>query len=77
MAIHSNKVGKVYAVRGTSVQTRSLYAECQHILQSVKSILPLEDTLKEHGIEYTKSKSGRAALFFRDPDQNVLEMAEQ
>ena len=46
-------------------------------LQSVKSIEPLESTLKEHGITYTKSKSGRAALFFRDPDQNVLEMAEQ
>ena len=28
-------------------------------------------------IPYTRSKSGRAAIFFRDPDQNVLEMAEQ
>lgn len=46
-------------------------------VQSVKSIEPLEDMLQQNGITYTKSKSGRAALFFRDPDWNVLEMAEQ
>ena len=46
-------------------------------MQSVNSIQPLEDVLRRNGIVYTKSKSGRAALFFRDPDENVLEMAEQ
>jgi hypothetical protein len=28
------------------------------------------------GIKYTKSKSGRPAIFFRDPDQNCLEAVE-
>jgi len=45
-------------------------------LQSVEHIAPIEKALKKHGVEYTKSKSGRAAIFFRDPDDNVLEMAE-
>jgi len=42
----------------------------------VEHIEPIEKALQKHGIEYTRSKSGRAAIFFRDPDQNVLEMAE-
>jgi hypothetical protein len=45
-------------------------------LQSVENIEPIEKALQKHGIAYTRSKSGRAAIFFRDPDQNVLEMAE-
>lgn len=47
------------------------------VMQSVKSIEPLEKILQQNQIPFTKSKSGRAAIFFRDPDQNVLEMAEQ
>ena len=46
------------------------------LLQSVGSIKPIEEALQKHNVVYTKSKSGRAALFFRDPDHNVLEMAE-
>lgn len=32
--------------------------------------------LDEHGIAYTASKSGRPAIFFRDPDMNCLEVVE-
>lgn len=46
-------------------------------LQSVKSVDVVAKELDQKGIPYTRSKSGRAAIFFRDPDQNVLEMAEQ
>lgn len=28
------------------------------------------------GIKYTASKSGRPAIFFRDPDENCLEVVE-
>jgi len=48
----------------------------RHLCVSVEHIAPIEKALKKHGVEYTKSKSGRAAIFFRDPDDNVLEMAE-
>jgi hypothetical protein len=33
----------------------------------VESIEPLEARLKEAGVEYTRSMSGRPAIFFRDP----------
>ena len=42
----------------------------------VQSIKPLIDQLDKAGIQYTMSKSGRPAVFFRDPDANVLELAE-
>ena len=28
------------------------------------------------GIKYTASQSGRPAIFFRDPDENTLEVVE-
>lgn len=48
----------------------------RHVCVGVKSIEPVEARLKAGNIEYTKSKSGRAAVFFRDPDMNVLEVFE-
>ena len=40
------------------------------------SIEPLLARLEAAGVPYTKSMSGRPALFFRDPDMNVLEIGE-
>ncbi len=42
----------------------------------VQSIEPLVERLDQAGVLYTKSMSGRPALFFRDPDMNVLEIGE-
>ena len=42
----------------------------------VQSISPLVDRLEKAGVQFTKSMSGRPAIFFRDPDANVLEVAE-
>eukprot|EP00892_Ulva_mutabilis_P004573 jgi/Ulvmu1/2488/UM137_0014.1 len=39
-------------------------------------VTPLMERLDQAGIEYTKSKSGRPAIFFRDPDMNCLEAVE-
>ena len=36
----------------------------------------IEERLKAHNVTYTKSKSGRAAVFFRDPDSNTFEFVE-
>ncbi len=49
----------------------------RHFCIGVESIEPIETRLKEAGVEYTRSMSGRAALFFRDPDSNCLECVEQ
>ena len=42
----------------------------------VQSIEPLVARLEKAGVQFTKSMSGRPAIFFRDPDANVLEIAE-
>jgi glyoxylase I family protein len=43
----------------------------------VDSLDDLMATLEQHGIQYTVSRSGRRALFCRDPDGNALECIEQ
>ena len=48
----------------------------RHVCVGVHDLAPLEARLKAADIKYTKSASGRAALFFRDPDMNVLECSQ-
>ncbi|KAK9809681.1 hypothetical protein WJX73_004478 [Symbiochloris irregularis] len=48
----------------------------RHICVGVPSIVPFVERLEAHNIPFTKSKSGRQALFFRDLDQNTLEVVE-
>ena len=42
----------------------------------VEDIVKLEQRLIDANVKFTKSKSGRAAFFCRDPDGNALEFAE-
>lgn len=48
----------------------------RHIAFHVKSLDLLEKKLNALEIAYTLSRSGRAALFCRDPDGNALEFIE-
>lgn len=48
----------------------------RHAAFSVEDIKPLQAALDSNDINYTLSKSGRAALFVRDPDSNTLEFIE-
>lgn len=48
----------------------------RHIALVVEDITKLENRLKDANIEFTRSKSGRAAFFCRDPDGNALEFSE-
>jgi len=48
----------------------------KHIALVVEDIAKLEARLLEANVEFTRSKSGRAAFFCRDPDGNALEFAE-
>jgi catechol 2,3-dioxygenase-like lactoylglutathione lyase family enzyme len=48
----------------------------RHVALGVDSIAELSRRLDAAGISYTRSQSGRAALFCRDPDQNALEFVE-
>ena len=49
----------------------------RHIAITVDNLQTLKRNLDQHGITYTISKSGRAAMFIRDPDGNTLELIEQ
>lgn len=48
----------------------------RHVAVAVDSVTELARRLDAAGIAYTRSQSGRAALFCRDPDQNALEFVE-
>lgn len=47
-----------------------------HCALSVSSVKNIEDILKAEKIPFSMSKSGRLALFCRDPDGNGLEFVE-
>ena len=48
----------------------------RHLAFYVTGIETLNEKLAQAGIPFTRSKSGRAAIFFRDPDGNALEIIE-
>jgi len=48
----------------------------RHFCIGVERLGPLTEALEREGIAYTASKSGRPAIFFRDPDCNTLEVVE-
>ena len=47
-----------------------------HIALAVTNMAELKSRLDAAGVTYTASKSGRVALFCRDPDLNTLEFIE-
>ena len=49
----------------------------RHVALRIANLQPLITKLEEHDIFYSKSKSGRAAIFFRDPDGNAVEVIEE
>lgn len=46
----------------------------RHIALRVSSLEPVLSALTELAIPFTRSRSGRAAVFFRDPDGNGIEV---
>ncbi|KAK4754116.1 hypothetical protein SAY87_002220 [Trapa incisa] len=48
----------------------------RHTCIALKDVYKLRDILDKAGIPYTMSRSGRAALFTRDPDANALEFVQ-
>ena len=45
----------------------------RHVALAISDFAKLIERLNQAGTNYTLSKSGRRALFCRDPDQNALE----
>lgn len=48
----------------------------RHVALGVSSIEDLVSRLEAARIPYTRSQSGRAAIFMRDPDDNAIEFVE-
>ena len=48
----------------------------RHVAFTIANIEPLMARLEEKGVGFTMSKSGRRAVFCRDPDGNALEFME-
>lgn len=46
----------------------------RHFALRVAATAPFAERLAEQGIFFTRSRSGRDALFFRDPDGNAVEL---
>jgi glyoxylase I family protein len=48
----------------------------RHIALAVSDISQLQKKLEQNRIPFTQSRSGRRAVFFRDPDGNAIECVE-
>lgn len=48
----------------------------RHVAFAVSDIPRLEVALQRAGVPFTRSRSGRVALFCRDPDGNALEFVQ-
>lgn len=48
----------------------------RHLALSVQDLDPTAQRLERAGIAFTRSRSGRRAIFCRDPDGNALELVE-
>jgi glyoxylase I family protein len=48
----------------------------RHLALSVKNLDALTQRLEEAGIGFARSRSGRRAIFCRDPDANAVELVE-
>lgn len=49
----------------------------RHVALTVTDLGPVKEDLDNHNVRYTVSKSGRPALFCRDPDGNAVEIIER
>jgi len=48
----------------------------RHLALKVKTLSTIKNSLENAGVDYTLSKSGRQALFCRDPDGNAVEIIQ-
>lgn len=67
------------------MQLPNPYAGCEkpehggrdvHFALRVDNVAAFAEKLEVQGVPFTRSRSGRAALFFRDPDGNAIELFE-
>jgi len=70
--IHMLQVDNPYA----NLNTPTHGGRDRHLALNINNLEQIKTILEKKNIPYTASKSGRKAVFFRDPDNNVLELIE-
>jgi glyoxylase I family protein len=60
----------------SELQNPEKWGRNQHLAFSVGNLNTAKDVFVSHGYPFQMSASGRAALFVRDPDGNILELGE-
>jgi glyoxylase I family protein len=72
--------GQIHLLELPNVYAQAVLSEHggrdRHVALSVADLGALQMKLAAAGISYTLSRSGRQALFCRDPDGNALELVE-
>lgn len=71
------KLKAILEKEGNHICILSFYSCKSHMFVGSLLLCNVEDDdLNVSGIPYTLSKSGRPAIFFRDPDANALELVQ-
>jgi glyoxylase I family protein len=70
--IHMMQVDNPYI----SVRTPEHGGRDRHLALNVDNLQEIKSVLEKMKVNYRSSQSGRKALFFKDPDNNVLELKE-
>lgn len=62
--------------RTSEIENAQKWGRNRHLAFSVANIEDAKQQLTAHGCEFQMSASGRAALFVKDPDNNIIELGE-
>lgn len=60
----------------SEIQNAQKWGRNRHLAFSVTNLEKAKETLIQAGCEFQVSASGRAALFVKDPDSNIIELGE-
>lgn len=64
------------AAQASDIQNEQKWGRNRHLAFSVASLEGAKQQLITHHCEFQLSASGRAALFVKDPDSNIIELGE-
>jgi len=64
------------SAQSSELQNEQKWGRNRHLAFSVASLEAAKQQLIAHNCEFQLSASGRAALFVRDPDNNIIELGE-
>ncbi|MGG6263593.1 VOC family protein [Leptolyngbya sp. AN03gr2] len=64
------------SAQSSEVQNQQKWGRNRHLAFSVADLEAAKQQLIMHNCEFQLSASGRAALFVKDPDNNIIELGE-